>query len=402
MTTVPMEPVAAPEPRWRALRGTNLADRLYRTVLTTLALVLPLLLLALVGELVVSAWPAIQRFGGTFLWTSVWDPVGDLRADPVPAHRSRAAAPGHARLDPVPERRLLRQLAVGRGGHSRDHDRSLHRRGLPRGAAGRPGQSAGGGARDGRHALGSRVDRGGPLRTRGTDRRRDPRPGAGAGRDHGGHHAHRQPARHRPVGAAARLHDGRGDRQRVQRGDHRPLSLGAVRSRTHPVRDHRRGERAGAPPDLARRSRHCGREPGAVSARRLRRRIVSGAMTALVAVLSFVAVLALVLILGYLVSKGASSLDWSFFVKNPVSAGQAGGGVANAIVGTVIIVGLAALIGLPIGIGTGLYLAEYGSGRLGWVVRFVADVLNGTPSIVVGIFAWTWLVKPMGHFSALA
>ncbi|HYS60161.1 MAG TPA: phosphate ABC transporter permease PstA [Gemmatimonadales bacterium] len=139
-----------------------------------------------------------------------------------------------------------------------------------------------------------------------------------------------------------------------------------------------------------------------MSARRLRRRIVSGAMTALVAVLSFVAVLALVLILGYLVSKGASSLDWSFFVKNPVPAGQAGGGVANAIVGTVIIVGLAALIGLPIGIGTGLYLAEYGSGRLGWVVRFVADVLNGTPSIVVGIFAWTWLVKPMGHFSALA
>jgi phosphate transport system permease protein len=139
-----------------------------------------------------------------------------------------------------------------------------------------------------------------------------------------------------------------------------------------------------------------------VSARRLRRRLVSGAMTALVAVLSLVAVLALVLILGHLVAKGASSLDWSFFVKNPVPAGQSGGGVANAIVGTLIIVGLAALIGLPIGIGTGLYLAEYGSGRLGWTVRFVADVLNGTPSIVVGIFAWTWLVKPMGHFSALA
>jgi len=139
-----------------------------------------------------------------------------------------------------------------------------------------------------------------------------------------------------------------------------------------------------------------------VSARRLRRRIVSGAMTALVAALSFVAVLALLLILGYLVAKGASSLDWSFFVKNPVPAGQSGGGVANAIVGTLIIVGLAALIGLPIGIGTGLYLAEYGSGRLGWTVRFVADVLNGTPSIVVGIFAWTWLVRPMGHFSALA
>jgi phosphate transport system permease protein len=125
-------------------------------------------------------------------------------------------------------------------------------------------------------------------------------------------------------------------------------------------------------------------------------------MTTLVGLLSFLAVLALVLILGYLVAKGASSLDLRFFINNPVPAGQSGGGVANAIVGTLIIVGVAALIGLPIGIGTGLYLAEYGSGRLGWTVRFLADVLNGTPSIVVGIFAWTWLVKPMGHFSALA
>src|SRR3989475_4600851 len=78
MTTVLMEPVAAPEPRWRALRGTNVGDRLYRGALTALALLLPLLLLALVGELVVSAWPAIQRFGGTFLWTSVWDPVAGV------------------------------------------------------------------------------------------------------------------------------------------------------------------------------------------------------------------------------------------------------------------------------------------------------------------------------------
>jgi phosphate transport system permease protein len=136
--------------------------------------------------------------------------------------------------------------------------------------------------------------------------------------------------------------------------------------------------------------------------RRVRRHLVSGLMTGLVALLSFLAVLTLVLILGDLVVKGASSLDLNFFIKNPVPAGQSGGGVANAIVGTAIIVGLAGLIGLPVGIGTGLYLAEYGSGRLGWAVRFVADVMNGTPSIVVGIFAWTWLVKPMGHFSAFA
>jgi phosphate transport system permease protein len=125
-------------------------------------------------------------------------------------------------------------------------------------------------------------------------------------------------------------------------------------------------------------------------------------MTGLVAALALLAVLPLLFIFGDLIHKGASSIDWNFFVKSPVPAGEAGGGVANAIVGTGIIVGLAALIGLPIGVGTGLYLAEYGSGRLGWAVRFVADVLNGTPSIVVGIFAWTWLVKPMGHFSALA
>lgn len=139
-----------------------------------------------------------------------------------------------------------------------------------------------------------------------------------------------------------------------------------------------------------------------MNARRVRRRLVNGVMTGLVGVLSFLAVLALLLILGNLVVKGASSLDWNFFTKNPVPAGESGGGVANAIVGTGIIVGLACLIGLPVGIGAGLYLAEFGSGRLGWIVRFVADVLNGTPSIVVGIFAWTWLVKPMGHFSALA
>ena len=139
-----------------------------------------------------------------------------------------------------------------------------------------------------------------------------------------------------------------------------------------------------------------------MNARRIRRRLVSGVMTGLVGGLSFLAVLALLLILGNLVVKGASSLDWNFFTKNPVPAGESGGGVANAIVGTGIIVGLACLIGLPVGIGAGLYLAEFGSGRLGWIVRFVADVMNGTPSIVVGIFAWTWLVKPMGHFSALA
>ena len=135
---------------------------------------------------------------------------------------------------------------------------------------------------------------------------------------------------------------------------------------------------------------------------RARRRVSSVLMTGVVTALCALAVLPLLFILGDLIAKGASSLDWNFFTANPVPAGETGGGVANAIVGTGIIVGLAALIGLPIGIGAGIFLAEYGSGRLGFLVRYVADVLNGTPSIVIGIFAWTWMVKPLGHFSALA
>ncbi|HKE92148.1 MAG TPA: phosphate ABC transporter permease PstA [Gemmatimonadales bacterium] len=138
------------------------------------------------------------------------------------------------------------------------------------------------------------------------------------------------------------------------------------------------------------------------SARAVRRRVKSATMTGMVAVLAILAVLPLLFIFGDLVHKGASSIDWNFFVKGPAPAGEAGGGVANAIVGSLIIVALGCLVGMPIGVGTGLFLAEFGGGRLGWIVRFIADVLNGTPSIVVGIFAWTWLVRPMGHFSALA
>jgi len=139
-----------------------------------------------------------------------------------------------------------------------------------------------------------------------------------------------------------------------------------------------------------------------VNSRAFRRHLVSRVMTGLIVALSFIAVLALVLILGNLVVKGASSIDWAFFTRSPVPAGQSGGGVANAIVGTEIIVGLAALIGVPVGVGAGLYLAEYGAGRLGFIVRFIADVLNGTPSIVVGIVAWTFIVRPTHRFSALA
>ena len=125
-------------------------------------------------------------------------------------------------------------------------------------------------------------------------------------------------------------------------------------------------------------------------------------MTGVTVLAAVLAVVPLLLIFGDLVAKGISSINADFFLQNPAAPGEPGGGVANAIMGTLIIVGLSAAVGLPVGVGAGVYLAEYGNNRLGWIVRFVADVLNGTPSIVVGIFAWTWMVKPMGHFSALA
>lgn len=114
------------------------------------------------------------------------------------------------------------------------------------------------------------------------------------------------------------------------------------------------------------------------------------------------AMMPLLFIFGYLIIKGASTLSLDFFTNMPAPAGETGGGMANAIVGTMILIATASAIGLPIGIGAGLYLAESGPTRLATAVRFLADVLNGLPSIVLGIFAWQMLVRPVGHFSALA
>lgn len=125
-------------------------------------------------------------------------------------------------------------------------------------------------------------------------------------------------------------------------------------------------------------------------------------MVALMAVAVVLAVLPLILILGSLILQGASSLSPSFFFNRPVPVGETGGGVAHAIAGTLMIVGVASLAGIPIGIAAGIYTSEYRGTRLAWITRFVADVLNGTPSIVVGLLAWTWVVATQKHFSALA
>src|SRR4029077_4010877 len=99
---------------------------------------------------------------------------------------------------------------------------------------------------------------------------------------------------------------------------------------------------------------------------------------------------------------GAGSVKWHFFTNLPSPVGESGGGMANAIIGTVVLISLASAFGLPIGIGAGLYLAEHKGTKLANTVRFLSDVLNGLPSIVMGIFAWQFLVKPMGKFTALA
>ena len=132
------------------------------------------------------------------------------------------------------------------------------------------------------------------------------------------------------------------------------------------------------------------------------RHVVSGAMIGLTYLAAVLATLPLVLILVHLAVKGASSLSVAFFTNMPRPVGEAGGGMANAIVGTLVLIGVASAIGLPIGIGAGLYLAEKRTTPLAYTVRFLSDVLNGLPSIVIGIFAWEVLVKPVGHFSALA
>ena len=136
--------------------------------------------------------------------------------------------------------------------------------------------------------------------------------------------------------------------------------------------------------------------------RRALRRLASNAMVALMLVAVVIAILPLFFILLDLIAKGAGSLSLDFFTRTPAPAGEEGGGVAHAIVGTLVMVGTASLIGLPIGIGAGIYCAEYPASRLTWITRFVADVLNGTPSIVVGVFAWAWIVAQQKHFSALA
>ena len=132
------------------------------------------------------------------------------------------------------------------------------------------------------------------------------------------------------------------------------------------------------------------------------RRGVNAVMACLTALAAFLVILPLILILAFLVYQGASAVNLDFFTQLPKPVGEPGGGMANAIVGTLTLIGLASCLGLPLGILGGIYLAESRDRRLPWMIRFLADVLNGVPSIVIGIFAYTIVVLPMRRFSALA
>jgi phosphate transport system permease protein len=132
------------------------------------------------------------------------------------------------------------------------------------------------------------------------------------------------------------------------------------------------------------------------------RRGVNVLMSGLAAVAAALVILPLLLIFGFLLWQGASAVNVDFFTHLPKPVGEVGGGMANAIVGSLILIALAAALGLPLGILGGVYLAESRDRHIPWLARFLADVLNGVPSIVIGIFAYTVMVLPMRRFSALA
>jgi phosphate transport system permease protein len=125
-------------------------------------------------------------------------------------------------------------------------------------------------------------------------------------------------------------------------------------------------------------------------------------MLTMTGVCAFVAVSVLFFILGYLVYHGGTSISWNFFTKLPVPVGETGGGMANAILGSAKVLLVASLFGVPIGFFGAVYLAEFSGGTIAFVVRYAADLLNGVPSIVIGIFAFALVVQPFKHFSTLA
>jgi phosphate transport system permease protein len=141
----------------------------------------------------------------------------------------------------------------------------------------------------------------------------------------------------------------------------------------------------------------------APDARYRTRKVQSLVMGALIGAAALLGVALLWLILGYVIWRGAPALNWAFFTQRPLPFGQVGGGVGPALLGSALILGAASLVGVPVGIGAGIYLSEFGRGRFAGLIRLCADLVAGLPSIVVGVFVWALLVRQViGHFSGLA
>ncbi len=220
---------------------------------------------------------------------------------------------------------------------------------------------------------------------------------ARARRNHGGHLRDRQRPQDQSVAAGARYHDLRHHRQRVHRGRRRPLYLVADRARSHPVPDHlhRAGDRA---LPIEPHPAASGDVMSHYSKRLLKNRI----WLSLSAAAALFGLAWLVLILAVLVAKGLAGLSLNVFTEMTPPPGS-DGGLLNAIVGSLIMTGLAVVIGTPVGVLAGTYMAEYGRhDRLTAYVRFINDILLSAPSIVIGLFVYEIMVVPMGHFSGLA
>ena len=134
----------------------------------------------------------------------------------------------------------------------------------------------------------------------------------------------------------------------------------------------------------------------------LRRRLSNWTALGLITLAALIVTVPLFLILGTVVVRGVGALNWAFLTQIPKPIGEEGGGMGNAIVGSILLLGFASLIGVPLGIGAGVFLAEYGRNKFGNVVRFTADALNGVPSVVIGMTAWALVVVPQKRFSLLA
>lgn len=133
-----------------------------------------------------------------------------------------------------------------------------------------------------------------------------------------------------------------------------------------------------------------------------RRKVVNVFMCVMLVVATFVAIIPLLSVFGYVLTKGLPALDLSFFTELPKPVGEVGGGMANALAGTAILVLLAAAVGIPWGLAIAIYLSEYGRGRMAFAIRFATDMLSSVPSIIIGLFVYTIVVLPMKRFSAIA